>query len=429
MLLIIAALTTVNFPVLSKPVFDNVFNDSTLRLDLLLSGNARDVKISMSDMRKSADWWGRRVNLAETPVQGNGQVIVKEQDSGDTLYIHSFSTLFFEWLATYEAQKFPRAEELVVNIPLPKENAEIEVKLFDNRREVMAKELFAYSPDDVNVRRIVPTVPAHRYICKSGDGKDKIDVALLAEGYTVEEMDSFLLHAEAAVESILNHEPFKNRASDFNFVAVMTPSADSGVSVPQNGVWKSTAFDSHYNTFGSPRYLTTQSVRKIHDSVQGVPYEHIVILANDDVYGGGGIYNFYTLTTSRHPKFAPVVVHEFGHSFGALADEYFYEATDALDEVYPLDIEPWEGNITTLKDFDSKWKAMLEPGQNIPSPAWETPANGIGVFEGGGMRVKGVYRPVDTACRMRFNEAEGFCPVCQSLINRIIDFNIVENND
>jgi hypothetical protein len=160
------------------------------------------------------------------------------------------------------------------------------------------------------------------------------------------------------------------------------------------------------------RYLTTLRLRKMHDCLSGLPYEHIVILANTDTYGGGGIFNSYTLTTAHHPSFKPVVVHEFGHSFVGLADEYYYD--DMFVEYYYPHIEPWEQNITTLFDFKSKWEDMLPESTGNQN-------SGVGVYEGAGYQSKGVYRPA-LDCRMKTNAAESFCPVCQRAIARIIEF-------
>ena len=232
------------------------------------------------------------------------------------------------------------------------------------------------------------------------------------------------------MEAILAHEPFGEYKDPFNFVAVALPSEDSGVSVPGEGEWKKTALGWHFNTFYMDRYLTTLRLRQMHDKLCGVPYEHIVILANTDTYGGGGIYNSYTLTTAGHMAFKPVVVHEFGHSFAGLADEYFYD--DQFVEYYYPESEPWEQNITTLYDFDSKWKDMLPEGTAIPTVphafnAWDKCREGgnmmdyVGVYEGAGYQSKGVYRPyVD--CRMHTNKAETFCPVCRRAIARLIKF-------
>ena len=152
----------------------------------------------------------------------------------------------------------------------------------------------------------------------------------------------------------------------------------------------------------------------------GIPYEHIIILANTEQYGGGGIYNAFTLTTAHHPNFRPVVVHEFGHSFGGLADEYFYDE-DVMNGLYPLNIEPWEQNITTRINFASKWEDLLTKATPVPTPVANKAKYPIGVYEGGGYSAKGIYRPAFD-CRMRTNEYPTFCPVCQRAIQRIIEF-------
>ena len=195
---------------------------------------------------------------------------------------------------------------------------------------------------------------------------------------------------------------------------------DSGVSVPRKNDWKHTAFGSHFDTFYSDRYLTTCRVKSIHNALAGIPYEHIIIIANTAEYGGGGIYNSYTLTAAHHPTFKPVVVHEFGHSFAGLGDEYFYE-DDVMTDTYPLNVEPWEPNITTRTDFSSKWEDMLPAATPVPTPQQANGKYPIGVYEGGGYSAKGIYRP-SFDCRMRTNEYPEFCPVCQRAIRRIIEF-------
>ena len=150
------------------------------------------------------------------------------------------------------------------------------------------------------------------------------------------------------------------------------------------------------------------------------PYEHLIILANTPEYGGGGIYNSYTLTTARHKQFRPVVVHEFGHSFGGLADEYFYES-EANEEAYPTEVEPWEPNITTLADFKGKWENLIPKDAPRPTPVSEAAKWPVGLYEGGGYVSHGVYRPADN-CRMRTNTAPDFCPACRQALCRLIDF-------
>ena len=196
------------------------------------------------------------------------------------------------------------------------------------------------------------------------------------------------------------------------------------MSAHKHNAWRDTALNSTFHTFYSPRYLTTNSVHLIHDALVGIDYEHLIILANTDTYGGGGIYNSYTLTTAHNPMFKPVVVHEFGHSFGALADEYFYEQAAHTEGTYKLGYEPWEQNITTLVDFESKWKDMIDKGTPIPTEPTDKRKEKytIGAYEGGGYMTKGMYRPA-VICRMRDNVATQFCAVCQRAIERVILYN------
>lgn len=401
--------------------FDRHFCDSTLRLDYIAAGNAEKSFIFLDKMSKSDGWAGRRSNLNRVPYVGNGIITVTDSLSGDTIYRHSFSTLFREWQSTPEAAATSKSFQNTFLVPLPKHPARITVELLDNRHNAVASNTHLFYPGDILIHQAVrDNLAPFRYIHKGGEPRKAIDVAILAEGYKKTEMDTFFRDAERAVEAMLDHEPFKSRSKDFNFVAVATPSDDSGVSVPRMNDWKKTAFGSNFDTFYSDRYLTTANVFDIHDAISHVPYEHIIILANCPVYGGGGIYNAYTLTTTGHDNFKPVVVHEFGHSFGGLGDEYFYEG-DVMEDSYPFDVEPWEPNITTLVDFGSKWKSMMGKDTPVPTPRADADKYDVGAFEGGGYSSKGIYSPADR-CRMRDNGWPSFCKVCETSLNSLIDF-------
>ena len=408
--------------------------DRTLRVDYIFSGTDKSQEISLDEMSTFDGWAGRRVNLDEAPLRGNGQISLTDAASGDVLFRQSFSTLFQEWQTTEEATRVRKSFENVFLLPMPAAPAVVKVELYDFRGNVSSSLSHVVDPSDILIRRLDPKPAPHRYLLKSGSVEDCIDVAIVAEGYTAEEADKFYAEAQTAMEAILAHEPFGQYKDRFNFVAIALPSVDSGVSVPGEGLWKKTALGAHFNTFYMYRYLTTLRLRQMHDRLCGVPYEHIVILANTDTYGGGGIFNSYTLTTAGHPAFKPVVVHEFGHSFAGLADEYYYD--DQFVEYYYPDCEPWEQNITTLFDFDSKWKDMLPEETDIPTAPvegniWKKFHEGVsmesmvGVYEGAGYQSKGVYRPFPD-CRMKTNAAESFCPVCQRAIARIIEFYTVE---
>ena len=403
--------------------------DRTLRVDYIFSGTDRSLEISLNEMSCHDGWAGRTVNLDKAPLRGNGVIFMNDQATGKTLFCQSFSTLFQEWQTTEEATKVRKAFENVFLLPMPVSKAVVTVRLYDFRGNVSASLSHVVDPADILIRHLAPQPAPHRYILHSGSPQECIDVAVVAEGYTAEEADKFYADAQTAVDAILAHEPFGQYKDRFNFVAVALPSQDSGVSVPGEGLWKNTALGAHFNTFYMDRYLTTLRLRQMHDRLCGIPYEHIVILANTDTYGGGGIFNSYTLTTAGHPAFKPVVVHEFGHSFAGLADEYYYD--DQFVEYYYPDCEPWEQNITTLYDFKSKWEDMLDESAVIPAAPvddlWKKIGSGqpmdsfIGVYEGAGYQSKGVYRPFPD-CRMKTNAAECFCPVCQRAIARIIEF-------
>ena len=406
---------------LSAQQFDAHFNDATLRLDYTFMGNATEQYIALSDISATENWWGRRINLNSVPLKGNGDLTLTDKESGEVIYKTSFSSLFQEWITTPEAANITRSFEFTLLIPEPKRPVVATLVLRDNTAKESAH-YFTLDPADVLIRDCSkqPALP-YTYIHKGGDSKEAIDVVILAEGYTTEEMELFMEDAKITASEILSYEPFKSHSDKFNFIAVASPSADSNVSVPQEEAWRNTAVGSNFMTFYMERYLTSGNVYAMYDLATNIPCEHFVILANTDTYGGGGIYNSYTLTTAHHPSFRPVVVHEFGHSFAGLGDEYFYLSADNNDEMHSLKHEPWEPNITTLVDFESKWADMVAEGVEIPTQVTAERSKNyvVGVYEGGGYRAKGIYRPTDV-CRMRNNTAEQFCPVCQRAIERVI---------
>lgn len=402
-------------------VFADHFADKTLRVDYIFNGNASGQAICLDGLSALPTWAGRKHHLAELPLQGNGQIVMRNAASGKTIYTTSFSSLFQEWLETDEARNVTKGFENTFLLPYPLQPVEIEITLLDPRRNVRASMKHIVHPNDVLIEQKGNShITPHKYLLHNDSPEKCIDVAILAEGYTLQEIQTFYEDADIACKSIFDHEPFKSMKKRFNVVAVASPSTDSGVSVPRLNEWKHTAFGSHFSTFYSDRYLTTSRVKAIHDALAGIPYEHIIILANTEEYGGGGIYNSYTLTTAHHPMFRPVVVHEFGHSFGGLADEYFYD-NDVMTDTYPLDIEPWEQNISTQVDFAAKWKDMLSENTPVPTPAEVSENYPTGVYEGGGYSAKGIFRPAEN-CRMRANEYPAFCPVCQRALRRIIEF-------
>ena len=403
----------------SAQVFDDYFEDKTLRIDYIFSGNSSSQAISLDQLNQSPRWYGKRSNLSEVPVEGNGAIIVREHSKENIIYKNSFSTLFQEWQTTDEAKTTIKAFENVFLVPMPKDTVDITVELRNNRREVVASMTHVVNPKDILIRHIGEHKTPYETMLQAADTTRCINIAFVAEGYTREEMPTYIEDVKKSIDALFSHEPFKSRKEVFNIIAVEPASEESGTSIPRKGIWKRTALGSHFDTFYTERYLTTLHLKRLHDVLAGLPYEHIIVLVNTEVYGGGGILNSYNLSAAHHAKTLPVVVHEFGHSFAGLADEYAYENEPI--PMYPADIEPWEPNITTLKDFHGKWEQMISKKTPVPTPADKKYADAVGVYEGAGYSLNGVYRPMQD-CRMRTNENPTFCPVCQKAINNLIDF-------
>jgi len=416
--------------------FDTYFENATLRLDYVFCGDAGHQAIYFQGATRTGLWAGRRHNLEAPLLRGNGIVVVRE--NGRTIYSNSFSTLFQEWQSYEEAAKVQKAFENTFQIPFPKRPVTVEITLTDTHGKVSASITHEINPADILIRRMQDNGSRIATIHQGGSLSSAIDIAILSEGYTASEQEKFFADALRARDALMRHEPFASLKGRFNLRAVFVPSEASGPSIPHKGIWNNTVAGSHFDTFYSERYLTTSSMHKVYDALSNVPFEHVIVLVNTPVYGGGGIYNSITVMGSDHKTFNEVLVHEFGHAFGGLGDEYFYD--DMYETMYPADTEPWEPNLTTLVDFDAKWKDMLPFGTAIPTetdmierqdvrPVWKTftPEQKallnlkVGVYEGGGYQSKGVYRPVQE-CRMKINECEEFCPVCSRALIRTIDY-------
>lgn len=388
--------------------FNSWFQDKTLRIDYIFSGNDHEQHIAVDELCQSPRWYGKRQHLAELPMEGNGQITVRDSVSGQVLYRNSFSTLFQEWQSYPEAKTIDKSFENVFLVPMPKRTVKVTLDLRNNRRQICASLTHVVNPKDILIRHIGEKgVNPYVYLQKAADTTRCIRVAYVAEGYTKAEMPKFLEDARRAMGYLFSYEPFKSSRNKFSLVAVESPSEDSGVSIPDEGIWKNTAVLSNFDTFYSARYLTTLHLKRLHDVLAGIPYEHIIVLVNTDRYGGGGILNSYELCAAHHPTFRPVVVHEFGHSFAGLADEYAYDTEEV--PMYPHDVEPWEQNITTKADFKGKWSDLI--GKDPKA----------GFYEGAGYSPKGVFRAYPD-CRMRTNENPEFCPACKQAIQAVIDF-------
>jgi hypothetical protein len=302
-------------------------------------------------------------------------------------------------------------------------------------------------------------------LVQNGPPAEKVDIVILGDGYAKGEMDKFRRDAKHFNDVMLGTEPFRSRARDFNVWTVEVESNESGIAVPDKNIWKNSVLGTAYNTFGLARYVLTLDNKTLRDFAALAPYDFICILVNDSRYGGGGIYNLYATTYSKEIvageewQMDYMYVHEFGHSFGGLGDEYYTSAT-AYNDFYLPGVEPWEPNVTALSDPKNlKWNAHVTGSIEVPTP-WEKAsydsvaalqakldrlapgyyakrepyhrasmeilkrsrfAGEVGAFEGAGYAAKGLFRPA-VDCRMFSLSLVGFDPVCSAAIERVIDF-------
>ena len=402
-------------------LFNDYFTGKACRVDFHFCGNSKLTTVFLDNIKQEPFWGGRRNHLDKDLNLGDFRFRLLDSLSNQTIYINGFDALFREWQSTPEATRTSKSFEQSLQFPFPKKTV---ILVIEKRIDFdQWQELFRYTlqPDDKLIERRTPHAVPVKTIYQANTPEHAVDIAVIAEGYTTAEQDKFYRDAQQLADNLFTHEPFASNKDRFNIYAIAVPSEDSGVSIPQDSIWKNTAVSSHFYTFYEPRYLTTLSTKKVCDLAALVPYDAIYILANTATYGGGGIYNLYALTAADNKMVTQVSVHEFGHSFAGLADEYFYEHQDVLSGMYDLKQEPWEPNITSLVHFDQKWEAEVQKGVPIPTPATDRYKGEIGVFEGGGYITKGMYRP-SFDCRMRTNTAPDFCPVCRQAIERMIRF-------
>lgn len=404
---------------LAQESFDTYFEKKSLRIDFALSGNLQHQSAAIQQLREEPVWGGPQKNLVDQFNYGGYYINVYDKATNKLIYSRGFNTLFEEWRSTEQAKTETQSWTNSASIPYPKAPVYIEITAREKsdmqfhpllKQEVDPKSIFI-DRGKLKENKIYS-------VQNNGSSTEKVDLVFIAEGYTAAEQEKFIADAKRFTDALFNTPPFDTRRNDFNVWAVELVSEESGTDISGKGIFKNTALNSGYYTFGVDRYLTTPDMKSIRDAVWDVPCDAVFLLINAETYGGGGMYNFYACGTADHPKTPVVFTHEFGHSFAGLADEYFSSEV-AYQDFYNLKYEPWEPNITTLVNFDSKWKDLLPAKTPIPTPLNDEYKEGIGVFEGGGYLAKGIYRPKDH-CMMR--DYAPFCPACSRAILRMIDF-------
>jgi hypothetical protein len=410
----------VSLAIQGQNIFDNFFSDKVLRFDFMLAGNSQETSVYPVGMRQEPFWAGSNSTLINTFNTGNFKYELYDSTGSTLLYSRAFCTLFQEWQTTDEAKKISRSFYEVATMPYPK--IKVSFILSKRERNGLFSKLYEtkIDPADYFIRKDNPVNVKTSKIYGTGDPHNSVDLAFLAEGYKADEMGKFRNDVKKMADYLFAEAPFSEYKEKFNIWAVESVSQESGTDVPGEKIYVNTAMNSSFYTFNIDRYLTTQDIKSVNDYAATVPHDYIIVLINSARYGGGGVYNYYCGTTTDHPLSSKVFVHEFGHGFAGLADEYYSSAV-AYDEFYPLNVEPWEPNITTLVNFDSKWKKMIAKDTPVPTPAEEKYANVTGLFEGGGYSAKGIYRS-EMDCRMKSNNSKGYCAVCRNAIKEMIEF-------
>ncbi len=448
--------------------FNRFFYDKTMRVDYHHIGTKGEERITLDKVFQEGPWPGSTVNLIDTLNLGMFLVRVFDVQSGMLLYSRGYSTVFNEWQTTAEAGSGVwKTFHESVRFPFPRRTVQVTISRRDDHLIFREKFSTVIDPNDPTQVIAETQFPPFEVIdlMDNGDIHKNVDIVIIGDGYAAEDMEKFKKDAKHFNDVMFDTEPFKERAKDFNVRAVCAVSPQSGIDVPDRNVWKNTAIGSMYNTFGSPRYVLTESNRELRDIAAAAPYDFICILINDSRYGGGGIYQLYTTTYVNETHEGQewqrdyVYVHEFGHSFGGLGDEY-YSSSTGYDEFYPEGVEPWEPNVTRLLHAPHvKWEAYLTPGIDMPTDWGKAEYDKIraelgtmdrladdyyekraplftrmreisqnkellgkvGAFEGAGYVSEGMYRP-SLDCRMFSLSLTDFCPVCRAAIERQIDF-------
>lgn len=401
-------------------VFDDMFFNKTLRIDYIHTGDADSDNYFLDEVKIEPYWGGSFINLIDTFYYGKYFFKLFDQESDSLLYSRGYSSLFGEWQTTDEAISMQRSFTETVIMPLPKANARVVLYSRNSNGEFEEKFLYKYEVNNYFIsperNKEYPSFDVHI----SGEPNNNVDIVILPEGYENSEMGLFIDDCKNFADVLFSFEPYSGYQDKFNIRGVLSPSLETGNDIPADSIWRKTLMNTSFYTFDSERYCMTYDNKSVRDLAANAPYDQIYILVNSPKYGGGAIYNYYSVSVNSNLYAAKIFVHELGHGFAGLGDEY-YNSEVAYSEFYSLDVEPWEPNLTTLVDFDSKWENLIPKKVPVPTPSEEKYIGQIGVFEGGGYAAHGVYRPAHDCLMNTFNGDE-FCDVCKQAIEKMIRF-------
>ena len=481
--LLISGFITMNLvsALYGQNMFEKYFKDQTLRIDYFHIGDAREELVTLDQLYNYGIWAGSRKNLIDA--FNNGKYYIQVLDSSDKVLLFSsgFDSYFGEYQTTLEAANgIRRTYHESALIPMPKQKVIFKLLRRDKQNDLIPLYKTFIDPDDVMIIRDKILDPDLLIIDSNAknDPHGSLDIVILGEGYTKQEENKFSADFVFFSRLLLKHPPFDRYVNSINIYGVLKPSRESGIDEPRAGIFKNTTFNFTFNSLGSERYVMTEDNRTLRDVAAHVPYDAIYVMVNHERYGGGGIQNLYCSFTSDNQWREYLFLHEFGHSFAGLADEY-YTSSSSYNDFYPPGVEPYSPNITALLDPAAvKWQDLLSDGIAIPTPwekaeydsidlAWQAKrremndeiarlkrtgadpdkirkaerayavsdsthaqrirayldksayVGKVGVFEGAGYVSEGLYRPM-LDCIMFSKTQLYFCRVCEQRVERVI---------
>lgn len=447
--------------------FDEFFQDTTLRVDLYHTGNAAEEEMTLDRLRTEGIWGGSTRNLIDPFGMGRYAVRLYDVASNRMIYGRGFDSYFGEYKTTKRAKDgTKRTFHESILVPLPKRKALLVVEMRDRLNVYRPTWTCEVDPGDYHIARESPRRGFRVFdVLDNGDAHRRVDLVVVGEGYTAAEAGKFERDLRRFADILFDVEPYKRLKKQFNLRGVLPISPESGVDEPRQGRYRTTALGLTFNALDSDRYLLTEDNSAVRDAAGEVPYDCMLVMANMKRYGGGGIYNWLTTFTSDGTWPDYVFLHEFGHAFAGLGDEY-YTSDVSYEEFYPKGVEPPEPNLTALLDTNNlKWKVFVSPGLPIPTEwgqrsfdslvlardsLWKAKAEAvgagkkagddtsgvrrmaeefdgkikkvsdevltfmehhplrgkIGAFEGGGYAPKGIYRPTVNSIMHQFNKSD-----------------------
>jgi len=470
---------------ISQISFNNYFLDEIMRIDYHHTGDSEFEMMSIDRIYRYGTWAGSITNLIDNLNNGKYYVKIYDSESERLIYSKGFDTYFGEYQTSVEATNgIKKTYHESALIPYPKNKIKFSIERRDKKNNLFEIFNTEINPEDIYIvkDKIFDSSVKILKLENNNDPHSQVDIAILGDGYTNNETGKFEKDFNRLVNTLFEIEPYKSNKEEFNFYGVLKPSEDSGSDEPGASIYKNTALGTTFYSLGSERYLLTEDNKVLRDIAANVPYDAIVIITNHNRYGGGGIYNLFCTLTSDNQWFEYLFLHEFGHSFAGLADEY-YTSDVAYNDFYKIDVEPVEPNLTALLNPDEfKWRKSVSDGVEIPTMwrkaqfdsmdfKWQKERRSlneniaklkrnkassdsiirsqedynlkdklhseevdkflknskywgkIGVFEGAGYLSKGLYRPM-IDCLMFSKGKKPYCKVCEEAVYRVINLYI-----